>query len=100
MTAAVTLDGASENRDDENVRVLLVEDDEDNAEATRRLLSSYGARVAVAHTGADALARARELRPELVLTDLRLPDLNGFDLITQLRAQLPDATPFCVAVSG
>jgi DNA-binding response OmpR family regulator len=82
------------------VRVLVVEDDEDTAESTRRLLLRYGAHAEVSNTAADALARAGRLRPELALVDLRLPDLDGFDLVERLRERLADAIPFCVAVSG
>jgi two-component system OmpR family response regulator len=78
----------------------VVEDDEDSAESTRRLLLRYGAQVEVSSTGADALARARRLHPELALVDLRLPDGDGFELIVRLRAGLSAAVPACVAISG
>jgi DNA-binding NarL/FixJ family response regulator len=42
-------------------------------------------------TGADALRRARELQPDLVLLDLGIPDINGIELARQLRAIIPNA---------
>lgn len=84
----------------EAVRVLLVEDDEDSAESTRRLLVRYGARVDVASSAADAMERVAGVRPELVITDLRLPDLDGFCLIAQLRAPMAEALPMFVVLSG
>jgi CheY-like chemotaxis protein len=84
----------------EAVRVLLVEDDEDSAESTRRLLVRYGARVDVASSAADPMERVAGVRPELVITDLRLPDLDGFCLIAQLRAPMAEALPMFVVLSG
>lgn len=82
------------------VRVLLIEDDGDSAEATRRLLVRFGADVLVAGSVADALAAVLKIRPELVLSDIYLPDGNGFELLPRLRDQLPGLAPFCVATSG
>ncbi len=91
---------SSDDADGEAVRVLLVEDDEDSAEATRRLLVRYGARVEVASSAADAMERVVGVRPELVITDLRLPDLDGFCLIARLRAPMADSLPMFVVLSG
>jgi CheY-like chemotaxis protein len=85
---------------EEAVRVLLVEDDEDSAEVTRRLLVRYGARVDVASSAADAMERVEGVRPELVITDLRLPDLDGFCLIARLRGPMAEAPPMFVVLSG
>ena len=85
---------------EEAVRVLFVEDDEDSAEVTRRLLVRYGARVDVASSAADAMERVEGVRPELVITDLRLPDLDGFCLIARLRGPMAEAPPMFVVLSG
>jgi len=82
------------------VRVLLIEDDGDSAEVTRRLLVRFGADVLVAGSVADALVAVDKIRPELVLSDIYLPDGNGFELIPRLRDQLPGLAPYCVATSG
>jgi CheY-like chemotaxis protein len=82
------------------VRVLVVEDDVDAAEALRRLLASWGARVEVAHTGSAAIETAASLRPQLVLADLELPDLEASEWVPQVRQQLADVAPLCVAVTG
>ena len=82
------------------VRVLLIEDDDDSAEVTRRLLVRFGADVLVAGSVADALVAVDKIRPELVLSDIFLPDGNGFELIPRLRDQLPGLAPYCVATSG
>jgi CheY-like chemotaxis protein len=46
------------------------------------------------------MERVAGVRPELVITDLRLPDLDGFCLIAQLRAPMAEALPMFVVLSG
>lgn len=84
----------------ERQRVLVVDDRPDNLEASRLLFERGGREVAVAHGGEEALAVARSFAPELVLCDLCLPDIDGFEVARRLRAdpQLTDA--YLVAVSG
>lgn len=86
--------------EEDPLRVLVVEDDEDAGESMRRLLTRFGARVELSNTAADALERVSRLRPELALIDLRLPDLHGFELVERLRVQLLDPVPKFVALSG
>ena len=57
--------------------VLIVDDDERNAKLARDVLERAGMRTLSASTGAEALALAREHLPDVVLMDLRLPDLDG-----------------------
>lgn len=57
--------------------VLIVDDDERNMRLTRDVLERAGMVTATASTAADAIAVARARRPDVVLMDLRLPDLDG-----------------------
>lgn len=66
-------------------RLLLVEDNELLAEATAEFLRGAGLEVRVAETGREALTLVLEFRPEIVLCDLRLPDMAGFDVARALR---------------
>ena len=66
-------------------RLLLVEDNQPLAEATAEFLRSAGLEVRVAKTGREALTLVAEFRPEIVLCDLRLPDMVGFDIAGALR---------------
>jgi two-component system phosphate regulon response regulator PhoB len=66
--------------------ILIVEDERDLAELLEYNLRDNGYRTMVAHTGADAVTRARALAPDLVLLDLMLPELSGTEVARQIRA--------------
>jgi DNA-binding NtrC family response regulator len=65
--------------------ILVVEDEEVLAKNVRRTLEKIGHEVQVAPTGADAVRLFQEVRPDLVLLDLRLPDAGGLDILARLR---------------
>lgn len=67
------------------LRLLLVEDHADSAELLAELLESHGHTVRIAGTASDALARASEETFDLVVSDVGLPDLSGYELMQQLR---------------
>ncbi len=71
-------------------RVLVVDDEPDIVALVAYHLAKAGYRVATAATGTDALAAARDERPSLIVLDLMLPGLSGFEVLEQLRAD--DAT--------
>ena len=77
--------------------VLVVEDDEETRRAVVRDLSARGYRVEEAADGAAALARWEQRRPDLVLLDLGLPDVDGLTIIRRIRR---DATTPIVILSG
>jgi len=66
-------------------RVLLVEDDEKIAALTRKILERAGYEVRVARHGQEGLILAQEFAPELVLLDIMMPGMNGFDVAHALR---------------
>ncbi len=81
-------------------RVLIVEDNKDGADSLAMLLSQIGHQVQIAHTGSEALQTAIALRPEVVLLDIGLPGMNGYDLAKQLRG-LPDfGSTVLIAMTG
>ncbi|MBI2298413.1 MAG: response regulator transcription factor [Armatimonadetes bacterium] len=65
--------------------VLLVEDDQRLAHGLRLALEHQGYRVNIAHNGEEGLAVAVRERPDLVVLDLRLPDLDGLEVCRRLR---------------
>lgn len=66
--------------------VLIVEDERDLSELLDYNLRDNGYRTAVAYTGADAMAKARSLTPDLIILDLMLPELPGTEVAKQVRA--------------
>ena len=74
------------NRSRPGVRVLVVDDYPDTAEGMARLLRRDGHDVDVALDGKTALQRARAKQPEVVLLDICMPGLNGYEVASELRA--------------
>jgi twitching motility two-component system response regulator PilH len=73
----------SENADT-SALVLIVDDSPTHIAVVRQSLEAAGFRIAVATTGREGLERAIELRPDLVLMDIVMPDMNGFQATREL----------------
>ncbi|WP_437998146.1 ATP-binding protein [Sorangium sp. So ce185] len=82
------------------LRVLLVDDNVDAAEGLRRILQLHGHTVAMAHDGPAALEAARASKPELVLLDIGLPGMDGYEVVRRLRAEPELRGSYIAAVSG
>jgi two-component system cell cycle response regulator DivK len=67
-------------------RILVVEDVEDNRQIMRDLLASAGIECVEAHDGEAAVSAAAELRPDLIMMDVQLPVLDGYEAIRRIRA--------------
>jgi CheY-like chemotaxis protein len=65
--------------------VLVVEDDHDAAEFVRNLLGMYDADVLIAASATEALERLAEARPDILISDIGLPDMDGYQLIERIR---------------
>jgi two-component system, cell cycle response regulator DivK len=81
-------------------RILVVEDQEDLRAILRDLLTASGYTIIEAIDGSEGIAKARSARPDLILMDIQLPVLDGYDATRQIKA-LPGlaATPI-IAVSS
>jgi two-component system, OmpR family, response regulator len=82
------------------LRILVVEDHVDTARATAKLLRYQGHQVQVATDGQDALATAAAAPPDVVLLDLDLPEMSGWEVARRLRDQAVGRRPLLVAISG
>jgi CheY-like chemotaxis protein len=83
------------------LRILVVEDNEDAAEMLGLLLSSSGHEVRLAHRAADAITVLDEWRAEVILSDIGLPDMDGFDLPRAIRQrQRGQRRPLLIAITG
>jgi CheY-like chemotaxis protein len=81
-------------------RILLVDDNADSNEALNLLLTLDGHDVRQAPDGAEALRIAHEFKPQLVLCDIGLPDMDGYQVVRCLREQSGDAMPAVAALTG
>ncbi|MGA2700296.1 MAG: chemotaxis protein CheB [Isosphaeraceae bacterium] len=89
------VDGALERR-----RILIVEDNLDYALGLRRLLESAGHQVHICNDGLGALSQAPAFAPDVILLDLGLPGMDGYEVARQMRADESLARARIVVVSG
>jgi CheY-like chemotaxis protein len=80
--------------------VILIEDNMENADMTIRILRSAGYEVAHCMRGLDGAKLVRQQKPDVVLIDFDLPDIDGRTLALLLKKQLGAATPPLVAVTA
>lgn len=82
------------------VRVLVIEDDDLTADVLARMASSFGASVTLARDGHAAVEAVARAAPDVILCDLRLPGMDGFQFMDWLRAQPEVARIPVVAVTA
>ena len=80
--------------------ILIAEDDVDNREGYAEYLSFLGYRVAQAANGEDALVWARQLRPDVLLLDLALPGVDGWEVARQLKTDSSTRSMLVIALSA
>lgn len=83
-----------------SLSIILVDDNVDSAEMMRDLLGALGHTVDIAHDGASALALAAERRPDVMILDIGLPDMDGSELARRLRATPELAATRLIAHTG
>ena len=81
-------------------RVLVVDDNRDAADSSATLLELQGHLTATAYTGLGGLALGEAFRPQAVLLDIGLPDVNGYDLARRIRATDWGRAACLVAITG
>ena len=80
--------------------MLLVEDDREGRLMFAEWLEQAGFRVEQAHNGLQALERATDLLPDIVVTDLNIPGIDGYELTRRLKADPRTGTIPVLAVTG
>jgi PAS domain S-box-containing protein len=83
-----------------NIRVLVVDDSEDSLDALSKLLRMEGAIVETASSGAEALSIVNEKRFDVLLSDISMPEMDGFGLLRHLRRLTNSARLPAVALTG
>ena len=82
------------------MRVLIVDDNADCADSTADLLQFWGFAVQVARDGQTGLAAAIEHKPDVLLLDIGLPQLDGYELAKRLDETAWLKKPFVIAITG
>jgi CheY-like chemotaxis protein len=82
------------------LRILVAEDNRDSADSLKALLDALGYDTHLAYDGESAVRAAATLRPDVIIMDIGLPGLNGYDAARRIRAQHPDMRVVIVALTG
>jgi signal transduction histidine kinase/ActR/RegA family two-component response regulator len=92
--------GSRENSATAGRRVLVVDDNRDFADSFAAVLRMAGHEVSVTYDGAQAVAVARMWEPDVVLLDIGLPLMNGYEAARRIREALPNPNLLLVAITG
>lgn len=79
------------NRSAQSAHILLIEDDPMLTELYQTKLEMEGYQVSIATDGEQGVAQARKVKPDLILLDIMLPKLNGFEVLKELKKGGPTA---------
>jgi signal transduction histidine kinase len=82
------------------LRILLVDDNQSAAHMMGRLLQKLGQDVHVANSGSDALVRVPQVTPDIIISDVAMPGMSGYDLAREIRQLNLSWRPYLVAVTG
>ena len=74
-----------------DLKIVLVEDHDDARRYLELFLSDLGAKVVVARNGHEGLKAVKDSSPDLVLSDIKMPGMDGFELLKEIRALGPEA---------
>lgn len=96
----MTFNEAASSESGQARRVLLVDDSVDAAEAMSMLLETLGHDVRTLHDGPSALAAVDTFAPEVVILDIGLPGMDGFEVARQMRARPATKGALMIALTG
>ena len=103
LAAAAFQTAAAPERDDSDLqraRVLVVDDNYDAADSLSMVLEVLGADVRVAHDGFEALDAFAAYAPSVVLLDIGMPGMNGYEVARAIRSRFPESAACLVALTG
>jgi DNA-binding response OmpR family regulator len=93
-------DRGEEETSGSSLRILIVDDNRDAADSVGLMLQSTGNEICVAYDGEDAVRAADRFRPQVVLLDIGLPKLNGYEACRRIRKQPWGRNMVVIAVTG
>lgn len=82
------------------LKILIADDNLDGVATLAALLEAYGHDVRGVQRSADVLGVERDFRPNVVILDLQMPDISGYDVARWLRSRHPRDCPLLIAISG
>jgi signal transduction histidine kinase/CheY-like chemotaxis protein len=84
----------------EGRRILIVDDEREMVMALTDLLEPEGYRVLACHSGGQAVSKTRDLRPDLIILDINMPEINGYDVLRLLKGEAQTAAIPIIVLSG
>ena len=81
-------------------RVLVADDNQYTADSFARLISLMGHTTATAYSGHEAVDRSAEFQPDMVLLDIDMPGMDGYEAAARIRRDPTHAQPILIAVTG
>ena len=81
-------------------RILVVDDDIDFVQPIRKLLEVNGYEVIEARNGKEGIEKARSEKPDLILLDVQLPDIDGLEVVKRIRASEVDGSVSIIALTS
>jgi len=84
----------------EKKRILVVDDEQNSREGLTKILMKEGYEVVAAESGETALDEAKKQDFDLVITDLRMPEISGIDVLEKIREEKPDIGVIIVTAYG
>ena len=83
-----------------SLRILIADDEPDSVTALKLLLNDEGHDVIGLSKGADVMRKIEEFKPEVVVLDIAMPDMSGYELAKEIRKRYGQITPLLIAITG
>ena len=81
-------------------RILIVEDDQDFRGALETMIRFEGYEVSMAHNGDTGFAQAQIKKPDVIITDVDMPGMNGLDFVRKVREDAELSRAYCILITG
>jgi DNA-binding response OmpR family regulator len=83
-----------------SLRIIVADDDKDTVVTLKAILNDEGHDVVGVCSGREVLREVREFRPDVVILDIAMPEMSGFEIAKELRARFGIVHPMLIAISG
>ena len=83
-----------------SLRIIVADDEPDSVATLKLLLNDEGHDVIGLSKGADVMRKIEEFKPEVVVLDIAMPDMSGYELAKEIRKRYGQITPLLIAITG